>query len=87
MSLVVDLNADLGEGAGHDDELLALVTSAFGSYSGCRQYLQDICQAQAQVGEGAPRIDKIRSFFNHPDFIEQRNDATASGSGGSTAFW
>jgi 5-oxoprolinase (ATP-hydrolysing) subunit A len=28
MSLVVDLNADLGEGAGHDDELLALVTSA-----------------------------------------------------------
>src|SRR6266567_7568333 len=28
MSLVVDLNADLGEGAGHDDELLSLVTSA-----------------------------------------------------------
>src|SRR5438067_2838144 len=28
MSLVVDLNADLGEGAGHDDELLTLVTSA-----------------------------------------------------------
>ena len=28
MNLVVDLNADLGEGAGHDDELLALVTSA-----------------------------------------------------------
>ena len=49
---------------------LALVTSAFGSYSGCRQYLQDICQAQAQVGEGAPRIDKIRTFFNHPDFID-----------------
>lgn len=28
MSLTVDLNADLGEGAGHDEELLALVTSA-----------------------------------------------------------
>jgi 5-oxoprolinase (ATP-hydrolysing) subunit A len=28
MKLVVDLNADLGEGAGHDDEILALVTSA-----------------------------------------------------------
>jgi 5-oxoprolinase (ATP-hydrolysing) subunit A len=28
MKLVVDLNSDLGEGAGHDDELLALVTSA-----------------------------------------------------------
>jgi len=28
MSLSIDLNADLGEGAGHDDELLELVTSA-----------------------------------------------------------
>jgi UPF0271 protein len=28
MKMVVDLNADLGEGAGHDDELLTLVTSA-----------------------------------------------------------
>jgi UPF0271 protein len=28
MKMIVDLNADLGEGAGHDDELLALVTSA-----------------------------------------------------------
>ncbi len=28
MSLIIDLNADLGEGAGHDDELLSLVTSA-----------------------------------------------------------
>jgi ferrochelatase len=49
---------------------LALVTSAFGSYSGCRQYLEDICQARAQVGAGAPCIDKIRSFFNHPGFID-----------------
>jgi 5-oxoprolinase (ATP-hydrolysing) subunit A len=28
MKLIVDLNVDLGEGAGHDDELLELVTSA-----------------------------------------------------------
>lgn len=49
---------------------LALVTSAFGSYSGCRQYREDICEARVQVGAGAPNIDKIRSFYNHPGFID-----------------
>ena len=49
---------------------LALVTSAYSSYSGCRQYREDIARAQAEVGTGAPAIDKIRPFFNHPGFIE-----------------
>ncbi len=49
---------------------LAFVTSAYSSYSSCRQYLDDIEQARAAVGPGAPRIDKIRRFFNHPGFIE-----------------
>ena len=49
---------------------VALVTSAYSSYSGCRQYLDDIERARAAVGPGAPRIDKIRRFFNHPGFIE-----------------
>ena len=49
---------------------LAFVTSAFSSYSGCRQYREDILRAQAEVGEGAPQIDKLRVFFNHPGFIE-----------------
>jgi protoporphyrin/coproporphyrin ferrochelatase len=49
---------------------IALVTSAYSSYSGCRQYLDDIDRARAAVGPGAPRIDKIRRFFNHPGFIE-----------------
>src|SRR5499427_8526051 len=49
---------------------LAFVTSAYGSYSSCRQYLDDIEAARAQAGPGAPRIDKIRHFFNHPGFIE-----------------
>lgn len=49
---------------------LAFVTSVFGSYSGCRQYLQDIDRARAEVGEGAPEVDKLRSFYNHPLFIE-----------------
>jgi ferrochelatase len=47
---------------------IAFVTSAYGSYSSCRQYLDDIDAARAQV-RGAPRIDKIRHFFNHPGFI------------------
>jgi ferrochelatase len=49
---------------------VAFVTSAYSSYSSCRQYLDDIEQARAEVGPGAPRIDKIRRFYNHPGFIE-----------------
>jgi len=49
---------------------LALVTSAYSSYSGCRQYLEDIERARAEVGPAAPQIDKLRAFFNHPGFIE-----------------
>ncbi len=48
---------------------LAYVTSAFSSYSGCRQYRENILAAQAQVGEGAPQVDKLRVFYNHPGFI------------------
>jgi ferrochelatase len=53
---------------------LAFVTSAYSSYSGCRQYREDILRGQAEVGEGAPQIDKIRAFFNHPGFIEATDD-------------
>ena len=55
---------------------VAFVTSAYSSYSSCRQYLDDIEQARAAVGPGAPRIDKIRRFFNHPGFIEPFADST-----------
>ena len=48
---------------------LAFVTSAFSSYSGCRQYRENIVEAISAVGESAPRVDKIRPFFNHPGFI------------------
>jgi ferrochelatase len=50
--------------------VIAFVTSAYGSYSSCRQYLDDIGAACAAVGPAAPRIDKLRHFFNHPGFIE-----------------
>ena len=49
---------------------LALVTSAFGCFSGCRQYRNDIEESRRNVGPKAPVIDKLRSFFNHPGFIE-----------------
>ena len=49
---------------------LAFFTSAYSSYSGCRQYREDIQKAQAAVGAGAPEIDKLRAFYNHPGFIE-----------------
>lgn len=48
---------------------IAFATSAYSSYSSCRQYREDIAAARAQVGGGAPEIDKIRPFFNHPLFI------------------
>lgn len=53
---------------------LGFVTSAFSSYSGCRQYREDIARAQSEVGSGAPEIDKIRVFFNHPGFVEATED-------------
>jgi ferrochelatase len=48
---------------------LAFATAAYSSYSSCRQYLENIENARAAVGEGAPVIDKIRPFYNHPGYI------------------
>jgi ferrochelatase len=48
---------------------LAFVTSAFSSYSSCRQYLEDIEKARAAVGMNAPKVDKLRVFYNHPGFV------------------
>jgi protoporphyrin/coproporphyrin ferrochelatase len=49
---------------------LAFVTSAYSSYSSCRQYLENIAEARSVVGDGAPRVAKIRAFYNHPLFIQ-----------------
>lgn len=48
---------------------LAQVLAGYSSYSSCRQYRENIAAAQESVGESAPRVDKIRVFYNHPDFI------------------
>jgi ferrochelatase len=53
---------------------LAFVTSAYASYSGCHQYLEDIARARQQVGPGAPEIDKLRVFYNHPGFVRANAD-------------
>ncbi|MCA9131527.1 MAG: ferrochelatase [Planctomycetales bacterium] len=56
---------------------LAFFTSMFSSYSGCRQYREDIARAQQSVGQGAPQVDKVRMGFNHPLFIEAQRQLTA----------
>lgn len=53
---------------------LAFVTSSSSSYSSCRQYLEDIEGARSAVGDDAPVIDKIRVFYNHPDFVGANAD-------------
>ena len=59
------------------EHAIAFVTSATSSYSACRQYREDIARAQEAVGESAPRIDKIRQFYDHPGFIEPMIDNVA----------
>ncbi|HEX5410485.1 MAG TPA: ferrochelatase [Terriglobia bacterium] len=60
---------------------LAFATAAYSSYSSCRQYLENIENARAAAGGGAPAIDKIRPFYNHPLYIaamaEQVKEAIA----------
>jgi protoporphyrin/coproporphyrin ferrochelatase len=48
---------------------LAFMTSAYSSYSGCRQYREDIERAQNEVGGDSLEVEKLRVFYNHPDFI------------------
>jgi protoporphyrin/coproporphyrin ferrochelatase len=57
---------------------LAFVTSAFGSYPGCRQYQEDIDRARAEVGADAPTVDKLRLFYNHPGLIEPMAERVAA---------
>lgn len=49
---------------------LVFVTSAFGSYSGCRQYREDLEEAARKIGDRAPQLQKLRLYYNHPGFIE-----------------
>ncbi|MGH3423530.1 MAG: ferrochelatase [Nocardioidaceae bacterium] len=61
-----------------------LLTSAYASYSGCRQYrenLYDAVDAVEATGAGTPRLDRLRHYFNHPGFVEPLVDATLAAVG------
>ena len=57
------------------------VTSAYSSWSSCRQYRENLWDAVDPLGEGpgpegSPvRLDKLRHYFNHPGFVEPNVDA------------
>jgi ferrochelatase len=52
----------------------AFVTSAYSSYSSCRQYVEDLARARDEAGPGAPELVKLRPFFNHPGFVDPLAD-------------
>lgn len=54
---------------------LVFPTSAYGGYSACRQYDEDIATARASAGEQAPHLVKLRQFFDHPLFVAAFADA------------
>ena len=53
---------------------LAIATSAYSSYSSCRQYLENIAASRAAVGEGAPEIVKLPPFCGHPLFVKANTE-------------
>jgi len=63
---------------------LAIATSAYAGYSGCRQYLEDIEAARRAVGPGAPEVDKLPPFGTHPLFIEANASRVADALAGLT---
>jgi ferrochelatase len=56
------------------------VTSAYSSYSGCRQYRENLFDAVSAVPAtvDAPRLDRLRHYFNHPGFVEPFVDSTVA---------
>jgi len=50
-------------------------TSAWGGYSGCTQYQEDIARGRAATGTDAPELVKLRQYFDHPLLIEMFADA------------
>lgn len=58
---------------------LVFVTSAYSSYSGCRQYREDIEKAQLEADASDMHFDKLRVFYNHPLFVEANIEAVKAG--------
>lgn len=71
--LVEDTVAEMArDGVGR---ALVFATSAYGGYSACRQYDEDIARARKAVGDRAPSLVKLRHFFDHPAFVAANADA------------
>ena len=68
---------DTGAAMAADGVRRALVfpTSAYGGYSACRQYDEDIKRVRESIGPGAPDLVKLRQFFDHPLFVGAFADA------------
>jgi ferrochelatase len=49
---------------------LIFVTSAYSSYSACRQYLEDVDTARAAIGGDAPRFERLPQYCLRPGFVE-----------------
>jgi ferrochelatase len=69
--------------AAYDDghrTLLTIATSAYSSFSSCRQYREDIAIALEKTGlEGKVTVDKVRQYFDHPGFVEPFVDGVVAG--------
>ncbi|WP_197425762.1 ferrochelatase [Microbacterium hominis] len=78
MPYVADALQDAHD-AGHR-RLLAIATSAYSSYSSCRQYREDLADAVEATGlSGEVEIDKVRQFFDHPGFVTPFAEGVAEG--------
>src|SRR5271156_3924027 len=53
-------------------------TSAWSGYSSCTQYVEDIARARLAAGPGAPQLVKLRTYFDHPLFVEMFAEAIAA---------
>jgi protoporphyrin/coproporphyrin ferrochelatase len=63
------------------ESALGFATSAYGGYSSCKQYWEDIAAARKAVGPKAPLISKLRQFHDHPGFVEPHAEAVRAALG------
>ena len=63
------------------DEALVFATSAYGSYSGCRQYREDLVAARNNSSNPNIKLTKLRHFYNHPHFVQPFADGTIAAIG------
>jgi ferrochelatase len=78
---LVDALRDAGRAGAR--RVCVILTSAYSSYSGCRQYREDLAAALLELAGGddgavVPQVDKVRHYYNHPGFVAASADAVAA---------